>query len=91
MVGISKTLEVFDDLGVLAVDGIIVAKSFAHGAGIGAVMGSIGKLMEIAKAIEELVKDIPQALPELKDLDASEVSILSSKAYALVKKVIESV
>mgnify|MGYP001610160756 CR=1 FL=1 len=89
--GIDKTLEVFDDLGVLAVSGISIAKEFKHGVGIGAIIGSVGKLLALSKSVEELVKDVPASLPELLDLDGQESAKVASAAYVLVKKIVDAI
>lgn len=91
MAGIEKTLEVFDDLTVLTIAGISVAKEFKHGVGISAILGSINKILAIGKSVEELIKDLPGALPELLDLDGQESSQIGVAAYTLVKKVVESI
>lgn len=89
--GIDKTLEVFDDLGVLAVKGVAIAKEFSHGVGIGAIMGSVGKLMDLSKAVQELIKDVPAAAPELLDLTAEESAKIGQAAFVLVKKMIDAI
>lgn len=91
MAGIDKTLEVFADLTQLAVDGVGVAKSFRHGIGIGVLFGSFGRLLSIGKSVEELIKDLPPALPELVDLDGAECARIGQASYDLVKKVLEAV
>jgi len=83
MVGISKTLEVFEDLGVLAVAGISLAKS-------GVSLSSLGKLLDVARAAAELVQDVKGALPELADLDADESAKIGQAAYGLVKKIVDA-
>ena len=84
VLGVSKTLEVFEDVKVLAVQGIHVVKG-----GVG--LGSLGKLLELAKAVNELIKDVPAALPELQDLDQQESAQLAQAAFGLVKSIIEAV
>lgn len=90
-VGIEKSLEVFADLQLLAVSGVELAKEFRHGVGLGALLGSLGKLKDLAKSVEELLKDVPAALPELLDLDAAESAKVGAAAYELVKKVVDAV
>jgi hypothetical protein len=84
MIGIQKTLEVFDDLGGLAVAGIGIAKS-------GISLGSLMKIAEIIKNAKELIEDVPQALPELMDLDAMEASKVGQASYMLVKRILDAV
>jgi hypothetical protein len=79
--GIDKTLEVFESLGSLAATGLQIAKG-----GIG--IGSIGKILDVMKDINELVKDIPAALPELQDIDGAEAARIGQAAYGLVKKIL---
>lgn len=91
MLGVDKSVEVIDDLGVLVVSGIAIVKKFAQGGGVGAILGSIGELVSVAKSVEELVKDLPGALPELKELDGPECARLGAAAYGLVAKVLVAV
>ena len=89
--GIQKTIEVFDDLGGLAVSGLSIAMEFKHGVGIGAILGSVSKILVLAKSVEELIKDLPGALPELLDLDADESKKIGEAAFLLVKKITDSI
>lgn len=89
--GIDKTLEVFEDLGVLAVSGISVAKKFKDGVSFGKIISSMSELMAIGKSAQELLKDAPDALPELGDLDAGESARIGAAAYSLVRKVLDAV
>ena len=91
ILGIEKTLEVFDDLGVLAVSGVKIAKAFKTGIGLGAILRSLDELLALAKSGQELLKDVPGALPELLDLDSSEAERIGKASYALVKKVTDAV
>lgn len=90
-IGIDKTLEVFEDLSTLAVSGVSIAKEFRHGIGLGSILGSFGKLVSLGKSVESLIKDLPGALPELLDLDASESAQIGQAAYGLVKKILDAV
>ncbi len=90
-VGIEKSLEVFSDLGLMAVSGVQIAKSFKNGIGIGTILGSMTQLVALGKSVEELVKDLPAALPELVDLDGQEAARIGQAAYDLVRKVLEAV
>lgn len=89
MSGIDASLKVFDELGVLAVDGIVLVKEFKGG--WGAVFKLAAELVPIIKAAQGLMVDAPKALPELADLDAPECAQLGAAAYVLVKKVIGAV
>ena len=91
MAGIDKSLEVFADLTVLAVSGVEIAKSCRHGIGISVILGSFGRLVSLGKSVEELIKDLPAALPELCDLDGAESARIGQAAYDLVKRVLEAV
>ncbi len=81
--GIDKTREVFADLEVLVVSGVKLTKS-----GIG--IGSIGKIVDIGNAVNELIKDVPGALPELQDLDGDESAKLGEASYRLVKAILDA-
>lgn len=89
--GIDKTLEVFSDLTVLAVSGVEIAKTFKGGVGVGSILGSIGKLVALGKSVEELIKDLPAAMPELLELDAAESSRIGQASYELVRKIMDAV
>lgn len=91
MAGVEKTLEVFSDLTVLAVAGVGIAKEFKNGVGIGAVLGSVGKIVKLGQSVEELIKDLPAAMPELMELDSKECALIGGAAYDLVKKILEAV
>jgi hypothetical protein len=86
MAGVDKTLEVFQDLSGLAVSGVKIAKTFKNGIGVSAILGSIGQLVQLGKSVDELIKDLPAALPELADLDGVECAKIGAAAYDLVKK-----
>ncbi len=90
-VGIEKTLEVFDDISVVACEGIAIAKQLKGGFTYLKVLACMGKFMAVAKACQELVKDAPAALPELQDLDAAESAKIGAASYALVRKVMEEI
>ena len=91
MAGIDKTLEVFHDLSGLIVSGVGITRNFKGGAGLSSILGSIGELIKLSKTVEELIKDLPAALPELLDLDADESAIIGHASYELVKKVLDAV
>jgi len=84
MVGIDKTLEVINDIGDFAVAAIAIVKS-----GVG--FGSLPKLIDMARAVNECIKDVPAALPELKDIDPKESGVLAEKSYEMVLKIIIAV
>lgn len=83
--GVDKCLEVMDDVGGCAVIVIGMVKDGKIG------IGSIGKLMDLMKHANELIKDIPDALPEMQDLDAAEVGKLGAAGFMMVKKIIAAV
>ncbi len=89
-IGITKTLEVFSDLGVLAVNGVEIAMIFKDGIGVGSALGALRKLADLGKAVNELVIDIPGSLPELMDLDAQESAQVGQAAYDLIKKILDA-
>lgn len=91
MAGIDKTLEVFQDLGSLAISGVEIARNFKYGIGIKAIMGSVDDLIKLGKSVEELIKDLPPALPEIMDLDSAETAKIGAAAYDLVKKVMDAI
>lgn len=77
MVGIDKSLEVFDDVTKLLVSAVSIYKS---GIGMTSVF-AFGKIMD---SLAELVVDLPGAVPELMDLDAAESAKLGEAAYKLL-------
>ena len=84
MVGIEKSLEVFEDLEKLGVELVKIAKN-----GLG--LGSMFRVLEILKNAAELVKDAQGAIPELADLDPKESGQLAERAFVLVKNIIVAV
>lgn len=78
--GVTRTLEVLQDVGNLVVVAIEVAKS--------GPLGIASHLVELVSNAVELVKDLPGALPELVDLDASEVGQLGTAAYGLFQRAV---
>ncbi len=84
--GIDKTLESIDDIEVIAVQAVKAVKALNAG-GFGAYMKVLGHLFTAAQGVSELMNDGPAALPELKDLDATEVGKLGARSYALVTTV----
>lgn len=89
--GVDKILEVVADAEVLLVSGIVIVKDCMDGVSFGDVIANMSRLAAVGKSIDELRKDIPAALPELKDLDAAEVARIGSAGYVLVQKVIEAI
>lgn len=84
MLGIQRTLEVFEDLGGIAVIGISLAKG-------GISLGSLGKILDLVKEAKELISDVPAALPELMDLDGMESAKIGQAAYGLVKRIVDAI
>jgi hypothetical protein len=92
MLGVDKSIEVIDDLAVLAIEGIAIAKDIKKdGWGYVNLLSNLGHMGKCVKAIQELVADAPAVLPELKDLDAAECARLGAAGYALVSKVIDEI
>lgn len=83
MVGIDKTLEVFEDLTNLAVSGI---KLYKYGIGL----QSFTQLWGVIDSVKELVFDLPSAMPELVDLDSEECGKLGAAAHRMLKEIAEA-
>lgn len=85
-IGIDSTLKTIVDLKDTAVDGVALAKAAARGPfGIGAVFAGV---IKIVGDVKDLVANAPAALPEMKDLDITEVGQIGSAAYDCVKAII---
>jgi hypothetical protein len=81
MVGIDKTLVVIDELGELAVSAVKIA--------VGGVC--VSSFLELGKLLDEtlkLVKDIPQTIPEIADLDLEECGIIATHSFDILKKLL---
>ncbi len=83
-VGIDKTLETLDDVGELVADAITLVKRC-----IG--LGSLPRLLEILRDVQELAQDAPSALPELTDVDPVEAGKIATAAYIQVKKIVAAI
>jgi len=83
MVGIDKTLEVFDDITKLLVSAIVL---YQEGIGLKSLM----QLGTLINSTIELVKDIPFTAAEIKDLDKEEAAQLGEAAYLMLKTVAEA-
>lgn len=83
MVGIDKTLEVFEDITHLLVSAI---KLYKYGVGL----KSFSQLWGVIDSIKELVLDLPPAMPEMLDLDSEECSRLGAAAHRMLKEVAEA-
>lgn len=84
MLGVEKTLQVFDDLGEIAVSAVSIGKK-------GVSFSAFGDLLKVLGAGKELIQDAPAALPELMELDQAESAKIGQAAYVLVKKIIDAV
>jgi hypothetical protein len=85
MPGIVETLETIGDLKNLSVDGIALVKSALRGPlGIGGIFTGV---LKVVADVKELA-DAPLALPELKDLDATEAGQIGAASYVCVKAII---
>ncbi len=82
--GIKNTLAVLDALKLLAVDAVAIAHN-----GVG--LGSLSKLMTIAKQAKILAISAKDALPELADLDGDEAQQLAEASFEAVKSVLLAV
>lgn len=78
---IDKTIKSLDDLGELVLDVMALVKR-----GIG--LGSLASLVEAVSDLRELSEDLPGALPELADLDASEAARIAAAAYSQLQKIV---
>jgi hypothetical protein len=87
MAGIVKSLESIDDIQEIAVSAVKAVKVL-QGGGFGQYMKVLMLMFAAAQSAGELVHDGPEALPELKDLDAAEAGQLSARAYELVVAVL---
>lgn len=81
---IDHSQKVLADLGDIVSNGIEIFKN-----GIG--LGSLKKVFALEKEFKDLIAEAKQAMPELKDLDPSEVQLLLASSYALVKKIISEI
>lgn len=80
---VKKSLECMDDIELIGVQAVKAVKALQAG-GLGSYMKVLGHLFTAAQGASELMADGPQALPELKDLDATEVGQLGARSYKLV-------
>jgi hypothetical protein len=81
MSDIKNVLETLDDLERMLCGLVNIVKD-----GIG-----IGDIIAFLKALQDVVdfcKELPFCLPEIKDLESKEVSILTARIYELAKNVI---
>lgn len=87
MLGIVKTLETVADVKAMAIDAIRLAKAAQRG-GVLSWPAIFNGVLKIGSDVKELVGDAPLALPELKDVDATEAGTIATAAYDLVKAVV---
>ena len=80
LVGIDKTLEVFEDITHLLVSAV---KLYRNGVGL----HTFSQMWGIIDSIKELILDLPPAMPELADLDREECSKLGSAAHRMLAEV----
>lgn len=84
---VDKVLQVFSDLGDVAVDGIAIAMNLKSGCTLGAMLHSISSIKDLAAKGEDLIKSLPDALPELVTLTAADAQTLGQAALTLVQKI----
>ncbi len=84
MAGIDKTLQVFDDLGELAVSAVSIGKK-------GLSFSAFGDLLKVLAAGKELIIDAPVARVEFAQLSAQDSAKIGEAAYVLVKKIMDAV
>lgn len=89
--GIEKTLEIFDDLGVLSMASFLVYKKLKGGLNFWAIMGALGEVVKFAATVQETIDHVKVALPEIADIDKAEAEILGGKTQELVKKVVDMI
>lgn len=83
---VTKSLETITDAKLIIVDSIGIAKAAQKGViGWAQILAGV---FQVAIDVKELAVDAPEALPELKDLEASEVAQLSAAAYDAVAAVV---
>lgn len=83
-VGIEKTLDLFDELEKMCALGVMLART---GVGFGTTM----KVLEIIKGANDLIKEAPQTVVELNDLDKEETMKLAERALEMVRNVMLAV
>lgn len=79
--GISNILETLDDLERMLVGAVVIVKD-----GIG--IGDLIAFLKVLQDVVDMAKDLAKCLPEMKDLDAKEASILTARVFDLVKNVL---
>ena len=81
MAGIQKSIESIDGLAKIIIG---LADVLRDG---GMSIKNLGKIFKLLGDLKELFDDGRQALPELKDLDAGEIAMLTQAGWAALTKV----
>lgn len=79
MLGIEHVKAALDKLGDLASHAIDLGK---HGIGVSA----ISDILNILKDVRALLAELPQAMPEMADLDGHESAELAKHAYEMIRR-----
>lgn len=81
MADIKNILESLDDLERILCGAASIVKD-----GIG--IGDLIQFLKILQDVVDLCKELVYVLPEIKDLDGKEVTIITARVYELIKNVI---
>jgi hypothetical protein len=86
MSGIVSTLKTIAAIQSISIDAIKTAKDATGGPF--KIVKLLGDVARIGDDVKELVADAPAALPELKDIDASEAGQIAEASFGLVKAIL---
>lgn len=81
MAGIDHVLVSIDGIKKLVVDATVMVKD-------GISFGDLPLLFKVLSDLKVLVDNVPDALPEIKDLDPVEAGKVTEAAYVAVKEVL---
>lgn len=85
MAGIQKSLESIDDLAKIIIGLSEVLKDG------GLSLKNLGKIFRLLGDLKELFDDGKNALPELKDLDAGEIAMLTQGGWVAIQKIWDAI
>lgn len=88
MLPVTNTLQTIADLQGLLLDAVKLEKDAK--AGVLHFPAVLAGVLSIGGDIKALTAEAPQALPELKDLDANEAGQLAEASFGLVKAVLSA-